>query len=369
MKNPFIPILKSKLRNNQNLTDAKAFVGFDGYIDYIQKVVRLTDSKSRSYFEDISQMAEHILAAAGKSAQLELSTQTVKMGGNAPIMSHALGSLGAKNYCAGMLGNPEVNQVFKDMHPNCSHITIGSPAITNALEFDDGKLIFSEVSTFDDLDWEYIVGLDLDEHVLQCMSDSKLIAMVDWSNLPKCTSLWKDVYNIAKKNNWKDKIYFFDLCDPSKKCKSDIREILEIIGLLSEVGKTILGLNENEALKIYQALFTDSKSQSISLTEVASAIYEKLSVNSLLIHPVDRCVLVKKDLLIEVKGHVVQNPKILTGGGDNFNAGFCFGLLNDFTDEECLLAAIATSGAYVQNGFSPNTEQLLSYLDKIEDSR
>jgi sugar/nucleoside kinase (ribokinase family) len=52
----------------------------------------------------------------------------------------------------------------------------------------------------------------------------------------------------------------------------------------------------------------------------------------------------------------------LTGGGDNLNAGFCLGLLNNLSIEECMLAGMATSGAYVQNGFSPSMDDLIEYL-------
>lgn len=365
MNNPSISSLKAKLQNAQSLTGVSAMVGFDGYVDHIQKVVKAASHKSRTYFEDMSQLADHISAAAGKSAQLELRTQVMKMGGNAPIMSHALGSLGIKNYCVGMLGTPNIHPVFKSMHSNCSPISIGSPASTNALEFEDGKLILSEVSSFDDLDWDSIVRSKQDEQVLQSMQESQLIALVDWSNLPQCTILWKDIYNIAKINTWTDKVFFFDLCDPSKKSNADIRDILDIIGLFSKIGKTVLGLNENEAIKVHQTVMTESTEHSLTLSEIASDLFDSLSVDTLLIHPVDRCLLITKDKHIEMTGHVVKNPKLLTGGGDNLNAGFCFGLLNDFTDEECLLAAMATSGTYVQQGYSPNTEQLVEYLELI----
>lgn len=367
-----ISSLIAKLRNDQALTDEKAMIGFDGYIDNIQKVVQSADSEPagrqagrRTYFKDISQLATHIAKAAGKSAQLELRTETKKMGGNGPIMSHALGSLGIKNYCVGMLGAPDLNPVFDSMHSNCYPISLGPSATTNALEFEDGKLILSEVSTFDELDWDYIIKSKQEEAILNCMDNSQLIALVDWSNLPRCNRLWKDVYNIAKQYKWKNKIYFFDLCDPSKKSSTDIKDVLEIINLFSGIGKTILGLNENEALKIHQALVTNAPTQTETLSTIASAIFKSLSIDYLLIHPVDRCLLVTQEKQIEIKGAVVKNPKILTGGGDNLNAGFCFGLLNDFTNEECLLSAMATSGAYVQNGVSPNTEELITYLEKL----
>ena len=63
-----------------------------------------------------------------------------------------------------------------------------------------------------------------------------------------------------------------------------------------------------------------------------------------------------------LSGQLIEQPQVSTGGGDNFNAGFCFGLLNDFSVEESMILAMATSGAYVQNGNSPDQKSLMKYL-------
>ena len=47
-----------------------------------------------------------VSAAAGKSANFEIVPQTTKLGGNGPIMSFALSTLGAPVHYVGMLGYP-----------------------------------------------------------------------------------------------------------------------------------------------------------------------------------------------------------------------------------------------------------------------
>jgi hypothetical protein len=292
------------------------------------------------------------------------------MGGNAPIMAHALGCLGAENYCISMMGVDEVHPVFKQMHFNCTLVSIGEPAVSHALEFDDGKLILSEVSSFDNVDLEYLLKIKDEKFILDIINESKLLSLVDWSNLPRCTNLWNSLYHLIKEHNVRDKIYFFDLCDPSKKTNLEILEALQVIEQFADVGKVILGLNENEALKIFYALHgvnpNDGNSikdfQLGDLTKVSSHIFEKLEVDMLLVHPVDRSIVVTKERLVQMQGKVINHPKILTGGGDNLNAGFCLGLLNNLSIEECMLAGMATSGAYVQNGFSPSMDDLIEYL-------
>ncbi|MFT7435808.1 MAG: hypothetical protein ACI8UX_001607 [Psychromonas sp.] len=41
--------------------------------------------------------------------------------------------------------------VFNNMHKDCQLVSLGDPTETTALEFDDSKLILSELSTFKDL--------------------------------------------------------------------------------------------------------------------------------------------------------------------------------------------------------------------------
>jgi sugar/nucleoside kinase (ribokinase family) len=61
-------------------------------------------------------------------------------------------------------------------------------------------------------------------------------------------------------------------------------------------------------------------------------------------------------------GRYVKEPRISTGGGDNFNAGFCLGLLIGLSMEESMITAMANSGAYVQNGKSPSMNDLITYI-------
>lgn len=120
----------------------------------------------------------------------------------------------------------------------------------------------------------------------------------------------------------------------------------------------------NEALKTFAAL-TNKVPSNENIQHIAQALFEKMNVHSLLIHPVDRAIVVSSKGLTEKVGRVVTHPAILTGGGDNLNAGFCFGLLNNFSDGDCALLGMAASGAYVQNGTSPTVPALIDYLKTL----
>jgi sugar/nucleoside kinase (ribokinase family) len=342
------------------------FVGLDGYIDLIQRAVRIQTDSGPEYFETISDFANHLQKAAGKSGQVELVTQEKKLGGNAPIMAHSLGSLGFATTCIGNFGESNTVDVFLYIHNNVSLLSIGDPAMTNALEFHDGKLILSEVGPFKIQDWEYIkakAGLDA---LRQKIDESTLIALVDWCNLPFSTESWKGILNdILPKIQQKERFFFFDIADPSRRSDEEIKEALDTIAEYNDFGKVTLGLNENETEKLYGCLTRingEDEILQLSLIDKANYIFKHIKVWNLLVHPTDRSISIQNDKVIELYGRVVKKPKISTGGGDNFNSGYCVGQLLGFDLESCMIAGMASSGAYVQNGKSASINDLISYL-------
>lgn len=349
-----------------DLVSAKAFVGLDGYIDFIQRAVKSQNGDKQEYFKTIEDFASHIGKAAGKSAQIELVTQETKLGGNAPIMAEALGNLGIRATCIGNFGKDKIHNVFKTIHEKVELLSIGNSALTNALEFHDGKLILSEVGPFKNLNWAYLkneVGLD---QLISMMKPCSLIALVDWCNLPHSTDIWQGILNeVVPENSDKNRHYFFDIADPSRRSDDELHQALEVISGFNSYGKVTLGLNENETEKMYSCLcriHQNIEEEGITMIEKGTYIFKSVKVWNLLIHPTNRSISINANGVSEIAGRVVREPKISTGGGDNFNAGYCFGQLLGMNIEESMVTGMANSGAYVQNGQSPSIGVLKDYI-------
>lgn len=359
--------LTEKLSNHTPQPGLHALIGFDGYVDKIQKVVQSKGGTGNVYFDSIAGLAAQIASLAGKSGQIELVTHETKLGGNAPIMANAMGALGVQNWCYGTLSDP----VFDGMHPNSTRVSLGPPAETNALEFGDGKVILSEVSVFKRLRWSALVAQVGQDTLRQQFAESQLMAFVDWANLPHGNELWQgflDEVVAPAAASTTDKLFFFDLCDPTKRSAHDIREALSIVAAYAPFGNTVLGMNENEARRIYLALQGHSPADTVRLAEtpdllrIGLFIREQTGIPTIMIHPTDRCLVASESGVQEWPGRLVPQPKVLTGGGDNLNAGFCFALLNGFDTDEAMVLGMATSGAYIQNGCSPSPADLQVYL-------
>jgi hypothetical protein len=384
-----ITSLIKALRNYQESgREFKALVGFDGYVDKIQKVVRSKNGTTSVYYDTITQIADHVATLAGVSGQIEIRNLELKLGGNAPIMANSLGALGIKNTCIGTMGYPDLNNVFEEMNPNCEVVSIAEPAQTNALEFNDGKIIFSEVSTFEQLTWTYVAAVAGIDKLTKWIYESQVVAFVDWANLNHCTDIWQGILediivnlnpapsereqntfyfsskNLTKgdSNGMRHKNFFFDLCDPTKRSKEEILAALAVINRYKPYGRVTLGINENEARKVYTALDGEN-GESTDLQTITAYIFSKIKIHQVLVHPTDRSIICNKNGVFEVKGRLVPEPRILTGGGDNLNAGFCLGLLMDLPIQQTMLLGMATSGAYISNGMSPEIGDLINYLE------
>src|ERR1043166_681763 len=106
----------------------QALVGLDGFVDEIVRIVDKKDSQGTpTFIPTMKALAERIQKAAGRSTNMELIVQRVKLGGNGPIMANALSAFGVKLTYIGNLGYPQVHPVFEDMTKRAEVFSIAEP--------------------------------------------------------------------------------------------------------------------------------------------------------------------------------------------------------------------------------------------------
>lgn len=362
--------LKQQLGSiSKQTAEKRVFVGFDGFVDEIKKAVRQKELNKTLYFKTLQEFSARIAAASGKSGQVEIVTQKIKLGGNAPILSNTLGRLGVPTVCLGSMGYPQIHEVFAGMSDRCELMSVQNPRKSDAVEFEDGKMILSELSVYDEYNWEYIKKHADMERVTAAILKSDMLAFVNWVNLPHASDIWSGVLeDIIKPSGKTDFLFLFDLADPSKKTPWQIDEVLGLMSSFFPYGKVTLGLNENETIKIWAAINNIDRndydfSQKIpSIREAGAEVYKAMNIDALLVHPIDRTILFHQNEILEMKGRLVTEPKVLTGGGDNLNAGYSLGLLAGLSWAHCMLLGMAVSGAYIQNGASPDIKEIENYI-------
>lgn len=351
---------------HQQIASLHTVVGFDGFVDEICDVVdKRTSGNAYTRIETIKQYGERISRATGLSTNLELVPKVIKLGGNGPIMANALNAQGISIDYIGALGDPVVHPVFADLAERVQVYSIANPAHTDALEFQDGKVMMGKLESLKDINWARLVDYIPIPKLIDLFKHANLIASLNWTMLPYLTDVWQHLINevLAKIDYAVPPLMFFDIADPEKRCVSEIVTALDTIQEFNKTCRAILGLNRKEANQIAQALHLPiDQPEQASLAEITQAIAQKLRIYGVVVHPSDKAACVITDEYHEVLGPYTTQPRLTTGAGDNFNAGFCFGQLLGCSPAESLVIGCGISGFYVRQGYSPSRPELADFL-------
>ena len=343
-----------------------AFIGMDGFIDEIVHIVdKRINPTEYSRLGTIDKFAERIAAAAGKSTNFEMVAQLVKLGGNGPIMANAIANFGVKLSYLGSLNYPDIHPVFKEFAAKGDVHSIANAGRTDALEFDDGKLIMGRMTQLNEVNWENIVARYGKEKFVEKFTSSDFVGFVNWTMLPYMSDIWEVVLKeICPTMGGRRRTLFFDLADPEKRSREDIKRALDLICKFEQYFDVILGLNEKEGYEIGEVLsFDTSDHSSDGLAGLALKIQSQLKINTLVIHPVAYALAVSDGKVSIVKGPFCEKPLISTGAGDHFNSGFCLGKMLGLDNVQSLLTAVSTSGFYVRTANSPSMSDLAAFLE------
>ena len=351
-----------------DLAARRAVVGFDGFVDTIVTPVGLRRGQGDAFtpIATIDEFGRRILGAAGKSTNLEFYPRLEKLGGNGPIMANALASFGLKVTYLGILGYPNLHPVFADFAKRAEVHSIAEPGYTDALEFEDGKIMLGKHQSLKQMNWANIKSRFGKDKFAAQMGTADLVGFVNWTMLTHMSDIWSAVLKeICPGMKSPRRKLFIDLADPEKRTGEDIARALELVAAFQKHFDVILGLNEKEGYEIAKVLGVSTADHSPEgLLKLCKEIHERIRVDSLVIHPTAYALASGQDGATMVQGPFTSKPKITTGAGDHFNSGFCLGKLLGFSTERCLLVGVTTSGFYVRTGQSPSIKDLVGMLRK-----
>jgi sugar/nucleoside kinase (ribokinase family) len=354
--------LLASLERTKSLT---AFVGLDGFVDEILHVVDKRESAEKyTRLTRMDPWGGRISAAAGKSTNIELVSQLTKLGGNGPIMANALASFGMKVTYLGILGYPNLHPVFADFAKRAEVHSIAEPGYTDAVEFEDGKVMLGKHQSLKQMNWANIKTRFGQEKFAAKFSSADLVGFVNWTMLTYTSDIWDAVLKeICPAMKGQRRKLFIDLADPEKRTKEDIQRALKLISEFEKHLDVIFGLNEKESGEIGKVLGLNVSDQSPDgLCKLGTEILKRVPVDTVVIHPTAWALAVGKTGAQVVEGPFTPKPIITTGAGDHFNSGFCLGTLLGFDNALCLLSGVTTSGFYVRTAKSPSVADLAQML-------
>jgi ketohexokinase len=356
---------KQLLASVERASHLTAFIGLDGFVDEIIHLVDVRhNADSFERIPSIGKLSERLAAAAGKSTNIEAVTQRVKLGGNGPIMANALCRFGVKVTYVGALGYPTLHPVFTDFAASADVHSIAPPGLTDAYEFEDGKVLVGKTIQLGEITWENIQLRVGRKRFADKFFGSDLVGFVNWTMIPFMSDIWESIQNeLCPAIKLTGRKIFFDLADPEKRTHEDLRRALQLIEKFRGYFDVILGLNEKEAWAVGAVLGFGSESQSRSvLAQLVRDIRKATGVDTRVVHPVTYALASTGGECVIVDGPYIAKPLITTGAGDHFNAGFCLGKVLGFSDEMSVLIGTTASGFYVRNAQSPRLPDLVDML-------
>jgi hypothetical protein len=204
---------------------------------------------------------------------------------------------------------------------------------------------------------------------------------------PRVESVWKRVCElIPERADATMKPYIFvDFADPAKRSAEDLGGALRLLTQMQDKANVVLGLNLSEGTQVRNVLDLGDFGEDpgdvqarLSIEKTCSLIRQKLQITGVVVHPREAAAAAfapgsqaghgsshQEETIIRFAGPFIGTPKLSTGAGDNFNAGFCLGLLAGLSIEQCLCTGVGTSGFYVRNARSPKLTELIDFCREL----
>jgi sugar/nucleoside kinase (ribokinase family) len=256
----------------------------------------------------------------------------------------------------GALGETKIHPIFEEFAKNCENVySLTDPGHTDALEFFDGKLMLGKMANLVEVHYENLLKKIPEKDLISLMKSINLVAFTNWTMLSNLNTILEGFGKIIENENIKPKI-FLDLADPKKRTHEDIREVLDMI--MAFKTDTILSMNLSESSIISLVLGI----QEDEVLERAIKIRDAMGVYGIVIHPTNGAAISTEEESKWVDGPYTPHPKLTTGAGDNFNAGFCNAWLSGLKPSECIATGVCSSGFYVRNERSAKKEELQKFM-------
>ncbi|TVQ63357.1 MAG: hypothetical protein EA379_04105 [Phycisphaerales bacterium] len=349
----------------------RVVAGFDAMVDTIARAVDVRRSpEDYAPMERIEQLGARIGGAAGKSINVEIAVERVKVGGNGAIMGEAMARLGTRVTFLGNIGahdgaDAPAHEVFRAFAAACERVvSLGEPGLTDALEFADGKVMLGKTAALGRITWDRVLErCGGAAGVGGVLDGAAVLAPLSWTMVPGLDAIWDGLRAaLAALAPERRPRVMIDLADPAKRPPQDLRAALERVRAIDAVAPVTLGLNLSESAHVARALGAPAPT---SLAEAAMSVREALGVACVATHSREAAACATREGdAAAIDGWFTPTPRVSTGAGDHFNAGYALAWGLGLGAAERLACACAVSGWYVRRGEGPSAQELGAFLER-----
>jgi len=331
----------------------------DGFIDEVWELVDTRNSvENFTLLSQMTQFADRIKMAGTGGMGIEITKKRRAFGGFTCNIGCAAASLGVDTVMAGIYGKDELDPIFKPLEDISTVFSLGDPATTHVLEFDDGKILMTDMQAMFDMNWKYLVDALGMEKLVELLTKSDIIGVGYWSLLPAFDEIMTEICKNLPEDG-KVRRFFFDFADVRKRDEASLKATLANLAVLNENFPMMLSVNEHEAVVIFGLVGQTFDDEGMPLAEKTGLVREKIGLEELVIHTPRYAIAASRtEGAVQIPHRFCEKPVRTAGAGDTFNGGYIAATLAGLGIEERLYTANAAVSFFLNNGFAPTRKNL-----------
>jgi len=169
-----------------------AFIGLDGFIDEIIHVVdQREDARALSAGSPASPDLRNASPPRPGAARTWNSSRCNRGWAAAADHGHALAGFGCRVTCLGAFGHPHLDAFFDHFAQRVELHSVAGRGHTQALEFDDGKIMLNKLESFKDITWPNIQQRFGRDKFAEKFQSAQLVGFMNWTMVPHMTEIWE----------------------------------------------------------------------------------------------------------------------------------------------------------------------------------
>lgn len=347
---------------------ARVVLGFDGFLDRVREMVANRESPT-SYqpirtLKDVEERL-HDSTQSNSSCTFEWTRRTLRTGGHTVNVGRALR---AQNYdltLIGTFGQPPM-EPFREEFPGAELVSIEEPGRTDAVEFDDGKLLLADTGGIPQLDWDTILDRVPVDRWVEHLDGADVLGMGYWSILPALPTILKGLLEtVWPRCSSPPSTVLMDPADVRQVPGDRIQEGIHALREFSDRARVIVSANRTETRRL-AALDDRDDGRKDTPMNAARKARRALGVSVFVCHGMDGAVWVDPRQTAQIQTPTTREPELTTGAGDVFAAGLIAGQTQGLSPGASLILGSAMAGEFVREGRPPDPDRLRRHLRRFE---
>jgi hypothetical protein len=344
----------------------RAVFGFDGYVDRVRKVVdERQESEKFDGLDGLDGFSARIESSltADSSLSFEWLHEETRTGGHTCHLSRTFGKWGFDPAMFGMYGDPVLEPFRTEFDERQLH-TLGEPGHTDAIEFDERKLMFTENGDTMALDWERLRTTGERRSLTARLDGAALLGVGYWAEMPNLPDVLTGLRNLWPSLEDPPRTVLLDPGDVRKLDAEQLRAGRDALGQLADVTRVIITGNRAEIQYLAETYGDETPGDMIG---AAGTVFDAVDAAVIVCHSPAESVVVTPDSTGSVAVPVEDDPELTTSAGDHFNAGFALALHEGVEPTAAVAVGNAVAGHFVRTTEPPTIAELRTFLREYED--